>query len=147
LRASNQKLEGETRVFMRRGVVCFVLLLGCGTANAGPRCGPVLLRIRGEAKVESPKQQIQVTIAPEPKRSNPLILIEEQRFEADVFYDSLKSHGGVVGYNCDARPEKVTVSLVENGREIDKRQLLFNKDFVLDGDGGYVLRTKLHLGK
>jgi hypothetical protein len=136
---------------VRRGMVWLVLLLGCAAANsvanAGPRCGPLVLKIRGEAKVQSPRQKISVTIAPEPKRSNPLILIEDRGFEADIFYDPLKPHGGVVGYNCDARPERVVVSLLENGQEIDKRLLLFSKDFVSDADGAYVLRTKLRLGR
>jgi hypothetical protein len=134
-------------VGVRRGMVWLLLLLGCGTANAGPRCGPLVLKIRGQGRVQSPRQKILVTIAPEPKRSNPLILIEDRGFEADVFYDPLKSHSGVVGYNCDARPESVVVSLLENGRQVDTRQLVFSRDFVSDADGAYVLRTKLRLGK
>lgn len=132
---------------MRRVAILLVFFVWCGSAKANPRCGPVLLRIKGETKVHSPKQKILVTIAPEPNRSNPLVLIEEQRFEADVYYNPLKSLGRVFGYTCSARPETVSVALLENGREIDKKQLLFNKDFVSDGDGGYVLRGKLRLGK
>jgi hypothetical protein len=138
-------------VGVRQGMVWLVLLLGCGTAtsvaNAGPRCGPLVLKIRGEAKVQSPRQKIQVTIAPEPNRSNPLILIEERRFEADVFYDPLKAHAGPAEYKCDARPERVVVSLLENGKQLDTRQLLFSRDFAPDSDGAYVLRAKLRLGK
>lgn len=138
-------------VGVRRGMVWLVLLLGCATTNsvakAAPRCGPLVLKIRGEGRVQSPRQKISVTIAPEPNRSNPLILIEDRGFEADVFYDPLKPHSGPVAYTCDARPERVVVSLVENGRQVDTRQLLFSRDFVSDADGAYVLRTKLRLGK
>ena len=122
-----------------------LLVLCCGVADAN--CGPVLLRIKGETKTQSPKEKILVTIVPEPNRSNPLVLLEGEKFYADVYYNPAKSRGRLLGSGCSKRPEKVTVSLLVDGQEIDKKVMLFNRDFVSDGDGGYVLRTKLRLGK
>jgi hypothetical protein len=122
-----------------------LLVLCCGAAEAN--CGPVLLRIKGETKTQSSREKILVTIAPEPSRSNPLVLLEGEKFYADVYYNPLKSRGPLFGSSCSKRPEKVTVALVVDGKEVDKKVMLFNRDFVSDGDGGYVLRTKLRLGK
>jgi hypothetical protein len=122
-----------------------LLMLCCGAAEAN--CGPVLLRIKGETKRQSSQEKILVTIAPEPSRSNPLVLLEGEKFYADVYYNPLKSRGVLFGSNCSKRPEKVTVALLVDGKEVDKKVMLFSRDFVSDGDGGYVLRTKLRLGK
>lgn len=131
---------------MRRvGWLCLFALLCAASVEA--KCGPLLLRIHGETSVRAGRRQILVTIAPEPGRSNPMVLLEGDRFEADVYYDPFRSHSAVFGYNCTKRPEKVTVALLENGKEVDKRELAFNRDFVADGEGGYVLRAKLRLGR
>jgi hypothetical protein len=131
---------------MRRAALSLLVLVCVCGADAKARCGPLLLRIKGETKTRSTKK-ILVTVAPDPNHSNPLVLVEGDKFEADVYYDPLKSHSRLFGYNCTERPKTVTVALLENGREIDKKELLFSRDFVDDGDGGYVLRAKLRLGK
>lgn len=131
---------------MRLVVMPLVLaVLWCGSAEA--KCGPLLLRIKGETKTHSSKERIVVTIAPEPNRSNPLVLVEGEKFYADVYYDPFKSHNLLFGYNCNKRPEKVTVALLIDGKETDRKEMLFSRDFVEDGQGGYVLRSKLRLGK
>jgi|SRR5690242_4388000 hypothetical protein len=130
---------------MWRMVLPLALLVLCGTAEAN--CGPVLLRIKGETLRQSPTRKILVTIAPEPNRSNPLVLLEGEKFYADVYYNPAKSRGPLLGSSCTKRPDKVIVALVVDGKEIDKKMLLFNRDFVTDGDGAYVLRAKLRLGK
>jgi hypothetical protein len=127
-------------------LVCIAWLCG-GNAYASGKCGPLLFRIKGETKTHSSNQKILVTIAPEPNRSSPLVLREGDRFYADVYYDPFKSHSNLFGDNCTKRPDSVTVALVENGKEVDKKQLSFSKDFVQDRDGGYVLRKNLRLGK
>jgi hypothetical protein len=110
------------------------------------RCGPLLLRIKGETRTHSTKK-ILVTVAPDPNHSNPLVLVEGDKFEADVYYDPFKSHSPLFGQNCTERPRTITVALVENGEEVDKKELLFSRDFVDDGDGGFVPRATLQLGR
>ena len=134
---------------MRRIAILAVCALGLGVGNAGAtgKCGPLLFRIKGEAKLRSAKQKIVVTVAPEPNRSEPLILREGDRFYADVYYDPFKAHSKLLGDTCTKRPESVTVALLENGKEVDKKRLSFSKDFVEDRDGGYVLKSQLKLGK
>ena len=139
---------------MRRVVISLSFVAGLcvaglcgGNAHASGKCGPLLFRIKGETKTHSSKQRILVTMAPDPDRSSPLILREGERFYADVYYDPFKSHNKLLGDNCTKRPVTVTVALLEDGKEVDKKQLSFSKDFVPDRDGGYVLRTNLRLGK
>ena len=131
---------------MQRAVVSLLVLVCIWGADARARCGPLLLRIKGETR-SRPANKILIKIAPDPNRSNPLVLIEGNKFEADVYYDPSKSRGLIFGSSCSEKPKTITVALVENGREIDKKELLFRRDFVDDGDGGYVPRTKLKLGK
>ena len=125
-------------------LLIMVCLFGVSTTRA--RCGPLLLRIKGETKRHEGKK-ILVTVAPDPNHSNPLVLIEGDKFEADVYYDPFKAHSGVFGQSCTERPKTVIVELLENGQEVDKKELLFSRDFVDDGDGGFVPRTQLRLGK
>ena len=105
-----------------------------------------MLRVKGEAKAHSAKK-ILVTVAPDPNHSNPLVLVEGDKFEADVYYDPFKAHSLLFGQNCTERPRTVTVELLEDGKEVDKKELLFSRDFVDDGDGGFVPRGQLRLGK
>ena len=132
---------------MQRGVVSLlvmVCLFGVSTTRA--RCGPLLLRIKGETRTHE-GNKILVTVAPDPNHSNPLVLLEGDKFEADVYYDPLKAGGAVFGHSCTERPKTITVELLENGKEVDKKELLFSRDFVDDGDGGFVPRAALRLGK
>jgi hypothetical protein len=132
---------------MQRAVVslvAMVCLFGVSTTRA--RCGPLLLRIKGETRTQSARK-ILVTVAPDPNHSNPLVLMEGNKFEADVYYDPFKAHSHLFGQNCTERPKTVTVALVEDGKEVDKKELSFSRDFVDDGDGGFVPRAKLRLGK
>jgi len=132
---------------MQRAVVSLLalaFLFGVSTTRA--RCGPLLLRIKGETRTQSTKK-ILVTVAPDPNHSNPLVLVEGDKFEADVYYDPFKSHSRLFGQNCTERPRTITVALVENGKEVDKKELLFSRDFMDDGDGGFVPRAKLQLGR
>jgi hypothetical protein len=131
---------------MQRAVVSLLVLVCTCGVEAQARCGPLLLRIKGETRARSAKK-ILIRIAPDPNRSNPLLLMEGDKFEADVYYDPSKSRSLLFGTSCSERPKTITVSLMENGREIDRKELLFSRDFVDDGDGGYVPRAKLRLGK
>ena len=132
---------------MQRAVVSLLVLVClCGVSTTRARCGPLLLRVKGEAKAHSAKT-ILVTVAPDPNHSNPLVLLEGDKFEADVYYDPLKAGGAVFGHSCTERPKTITVELLEDGKEVDKKELLFSRDFVDDGDGGFVPRGQLRLGK
>lgn len=131
---------------MQRAIVSLLVCVCLFGGNARARCGPLLLKIKGETRTRSSKK-ILVSITPDPNHSNPLVLLEGDKFEADVYYDPFKPHSALFGYNCTERPKTVTVALLENGKQIDKKELLFSRDFVDDGDGGYVLRAKLRLGK
>ena len=132
---------------MQRGIVSLVALVCLfGVTTTRARCGPLLLRIKGETRTSSMKK-ILVTVAPDPNHSNPLVLVEGDKFEADVYYDPFKAHSPLFGQNCTERPKTITVALVENGEEVDKKELLFSRDFVDDGDGGFVPRAKLQLGR
>ena len=131
---------------MPRAVITLALLLCLWGAEAQARCGPLHLKIKGETNTHSSKK-ILVTIAPDRNHSHPLVLLEGDKFEADVYYDPLKSHSRLFRDNCSETPKTVTVALLENGKEIDRRLLLFSRDFVADSDGGFVLRTKLRLGR
>lgn len=131
---------------MRRGVVSLLVLVCLWGAEARARCGPLLLKIKGEAHANSSKK-IVVRIAPDPHGSNPLVLLEGNRFEADVYFDPSKVRASLFGSSCSERPKTVTVALLENGRETDRQELVFKRDFVSDGDGSFVLRKSLKLGK
>jgi hypothetical protein len=131
---------------MQRAIVFMLVLVCICGVEAQARCGPLLLRIKGEARSRSARK-ILIRIAPDPNRSNPLVVMEGDKFEADVYYDPSKSRGMIFGTSCSERPKTITVALMENGREIDKKELLFTRDFVDDGDGGYIPRAKLRLGK
>jgi hypothetical protein len=131
---------------MGRLALVFILLTAL-VSSARAKCGPLLLRINGETKTHSSTQKILITITPELGHSKPLVLVDDKRFEADVYYDPYKSYSRMFGYNCTKRPEHVTVALLDNGKEIDKVDLAFSKDFVADRDGSYALRSKLRLGK
>src|ERR1700751_2451239 len=122
---------------MQRTII--VLMLVCMSAlTVSAKCGPVLLRIKGQTTGHSQNHKVVVTLTPDPKSSPPMVLLDGNRFEADVYYDPFKSHSKVFGYNCTRAPERVTVALLENGKEIDKKELIFNRDFVADQDGGYI---------
>jgi hypothetical protein len=131
---------------MRRAVVSLVVLGCLFGASTRARCGPLLLRIKGETSAHAAKK-ILVTVAPDPNHSSPLVLLEGDKFEADVYYDPFKSHSAVFGQNCTERPKTITVELLENGKEVDKKELEFSRDFVDDGDGGFVPRRQLRLGE
>lgn len=123
-----------------------LVLFGAASSVATANCGPALLRIKGRANAQSANRQVMVTLSPDTKNSTPMVLVDGDRFEADVYYDPFKSYSKLFGYNCTKKPEKVTVALLDNGKEVDK-VVLFAKDFVADRDGGYHLRTALRLGK
>lgn len=131
---------------MQRGVLSMLVLVCLWGVEARARCGPLHLKIKGETRTNL-SRKILVTLAPDPHGSNPLVLLEGNKFEADVYYDPSKTHGISFGSSCSEKPKTVTVALLENGRETDKKELLFRRDFVSDGDGGYVLRQSLRLGK
>jgi hypothetical protein len=122
-------------------------ILVCGfSAGANAKCGPLLLRINGEMKGHSSKEKIVVTIAPDATPSKPVILVEDNRFEADVYYDPFKSYSRLFGFNCTKRPEHITVALMNGDKQVAKVELSFDKDFQPDGQGGFRLRSKLRLG-
>lgn len=130
------------------GRIVMALALSAALAGrASAKCGPVLIRISGEAKTHSANRQVLITVTPDPKSVTPSIFVEGDKFEADVYYDPFKSYSKVFGYNCTKKPDLVIVALLENGKEVDKAELVFSKDFKADGDGGYVLKSKLKLGK
>jgi hypothetical protein len=68
------------------------------------------------------------------------------RFEADVYYHALQLQGREAGDSCAQPPQKVSVSLLQDGKEIDKKEFIFSKDFASHDDGGYFLRSELRLG-
>lgn len=131
---------------MRRTAMALILAGTLGWSTSA-KCGPMLIRISGEAKTHSADRKVLITVTPDPKSVTPSIFVEGDKFEADVYYDPFKSYSRLFGYNCTKTPERVIVSLLENGKEVDKAELVFSKAFKADGDGGYILRSKLHLGK
>lgn len=131
---------------MQRAVVSLLVMLCLFGVSTRARCGPLLLRIKGETRTRSAKK-ILVTVAPDPNHSNPLVLVEGDKFEADVYYDPFKAHSHLFGQSCTERPQTITVELLENGKEVDRKELSFSRDFMDDGDGGYVPRAKLSLGE
>src|SRR2546429_5420891 len=59
-----------------------------------------------------------------------------------------RSHNLLFGYNCNKRPEKVTVALLIDGKETDRKEMLFSRDFVEDGrseEHTSELQSRLHL--
>jgi hypothetical protein len=131
---------------MQRIIIALILVC-TGALAVSAKCGPVLLRIKGQTTGHSENSKVLVTLTPDPKSSPPMVLLDGNRFEADVYYDPFKSYSKLFGYNCTKAPQRVTVALLENGKEVDKKELVFNRDFVADQDGGYILRRTLHLGK
>jgi hypothetical protein len=130
--------------------VAMVAVAASGTIlgfAAYAKCGPVLVRITGTTKRYLPSDKIVVTVTPDSGPTKPIILREDNRFEADVYFDPFKSYSRLFGYNCTKRPEKISVALVRDGKQVDKAELDFTKDFELDSEGGYRMRAQVLLGK
>ncbi len=119
---------------VRRAILATIFLTASTSADG--KCVRMRLIVNGEIKGNvDAKTVVRIQVTPDPNELNPSVQIKDQKFHAEILFDTFKSRRLLSGDNCSRRPDTVRVVLSREGKEQDSVSLKFPKDFLLtDGD-------------
>lgn len=121
---------------LRRVVLAAIFLTASTTADG--KCVRMRLIVNGEIKGNvDANTTVRVQVTPDPNEPNPSVQIRDQKFYAEILFDTFKSRKLLSGDNCVRTPDTVRVVLSREGKEQDSVSLKFPKDFLLTGPAAY----------
>lgn len=122
-----------------------VVLVGFGGSVTEAKCARLRIKVSGDVTGQTGKDdRIAVEVSPDPNAKQEPPVFDGRHFTAQLLFDPTRS-GGRTGHDCSRDPATVSVSLLRGEQVLQKRELKIDRDFRVDENGNYLLKTTLVL--